>query len=383
MTSELSSNQSDRTGLSETGRPPPTTYTVDVSDRAEDPDWDAFLAATPHGDHVQTSIWGQVKSCLGWHASRVVVRDGARIVGGAQLLVRESRFKGRIAYVPKGPVFARDEPDLVNLTTDTLCRIAAQESIRILFVQPARDSRQLMPRLADLGFLPAPIETAPAATVLVDLSSPLDAILARMAKDKRVGIRQSQRRGITVREGSLDDMSTFYQLLIDTSKRRAFPAFAPDYFMYMWRTLDPHGQIKMFLGEYEGEPVCAQLVAPFGDVVVAKQIGWSGQYGKRRPIEALDWETIRWAKSHGYAWYDLGGIELEAGRAVLAGDPLPRSLTKTPTAYKLRLGGKVDLSPEALCYLANPVLRAAYKYAGYKIANSTLVQAAADRFRAG
>lgn len=358
----------------------PCRYVVRVSNDTIDADWDAFLKKAPYGNHVQTSLWGQIKAWQGWDITRIVVTDGQRIVAGAQLLVRKARYVGNVGYVPKGPVVCQQDPHLGELVIQTLREIA-DRSVRVLIVQPASDGESLAEQLPDWGFRPCPIETAPTATVLVNLESDLDTILARMRKGMRNGIRRSLRRGISVREGTADDLPTFHRLLEATSRRRGFSPYELDYFFQMWRVLGPHGHIQLFLSEYEGETVSAQLVIPFGDTVVAKQIGWSGRHGSLKPNEGLDWATLQWAKSQGYYYYDLGGIEPEAARTILNGQPIPKSFAKTPTAYKLRLGGAVHLFPANFCYIPNPILRSAYHQVGYRIANWRLVQNAVSRFR--
>jgi lipid II:glycine glycyltransferase (peptidoglycan interpeptide bridge formation enzyme) len=311
-------------------------YSVRVSDDQEDSDWDAYLQDSAHGGHVQTSLWGQIKAWLGWRVIRIVVTDNGHIVAGAQILIRPVRFLGNVGYVPKGPVIGRDDPRLSELVIRTLHEVAAAHSIRVLFAQPSLEGADLTSQLNAAGFATSPISIGPSATVLVDLHDDLDAVLGRMTKGMRNGIRRSQRRGIKVREGTRIDLPTFHRLLVATSKRRGFSPFELEYFDEMWRILYPHGQIKLFLSEYQGESISAQLVIPFGDTVIAKQIGWSGRHGSLRPNEGLDWATIQRAKSQGFEYYDLEGIESEAARAKLNGRPCPESFLKGATGRPLR-----------------------------------------------
>ena len=89
--------------------------------------------------------------------------------------------------------------------------------------------------------------------------------------------------------------------------------------------------------------------------------GWSGRHGRNRPNEAMDWATIKWAKSRGYRYYDLDGIEAKAAEALARGEKLPSSVRRTPTFYKVGLGGEARLLPKTCCYIFNPFLRVAYK----------------------
>ena len=62
---------------------------MEVSERLDDPEWDAFLAATPGGTYQQqTSLWARTKTFVGFRARRIVARREGRVVGGMQILVR-------------------------------------------------------------------------------------------------------------------------------------------------------------------------------------------------------------------------------------------------------------------------------------------------------
>jgi lipid II:glycine glycyltransferase (peptidoglycan interpeptide bridge formation enzyme) len=95
----------------------------------------------------------------------------------------------------------------------------------------------------------------------------------------------------------------------------------------------------------------------------------------------LDWASIVWAKQEGYRYYDLEGIQPDAARAILAGQPLPEALEQTPTSYKLGFGGEVQLFPAAYEYLTNPLLRRAYTTVFPKISHWAAVKRARNYFR--
>ncbi len=352
-----------------------------ISDGGLDPRWDSFLQQH-HGHHVQSGMWSQLKAFNGWRTRRITFFAGSELIGGAQLLFRKVRFVGPIGYIPKGPVLALEDDQLAS---ELLLRIRAEvdaQNLNVLIVQP-QDCGIWEPRLEEMGFRLCPIETAPTSTVLVDLSASLDDILARMSKSMRNGVRRGLKRGITVRQGTRDDLSTFHHLLTATANRRRFSTFELEYFFRMWDILEPSGHFKLFLAELDGQAVSAQICIPFGETTVAKQIGWTGQHGRLHPNEALDWNAIKWSKDNGYRYYDLEGIERTAAQAILNGQALPEEYSESPSAYKLRLGGQVAIYPEAYCYISNPLLRSIYKGWGAQFARWPIAQRAALRFRTG
>lgn len=356
-------------------------YQVHVSHEPEASEWDSFLAATHGGHHVQTSLWAQVKAIQGWHPVRVMVRQREHIVAGAQILIRPLPLVGAIGYISKGPLIAVDDPLLAQLMIDELLKVAKAQRIQYLIVQPPDNGTTLAQQLHASGFRSSSHNIAPVATVLLDLSQDLEEILAQMKIKTRQNIRRGQRQGMIVREGTERDLSTYYRLLVATGQRQNFSVYPEEYFLRMWRVLRPHGYLQMFVAEYEGEVVSAQLVVPFGDTVINKLSVWSGRHGNRRPNELLQWTTIVWAKTQGYRYYDFEGISPKAASAVLQGRPLPDSMAQTVTSFKLGFGGQVVVYPGAYDYVCNPVLRWAYTTLFPNRTNASAVKKLRKRFR--
>jgi lipid II:glycine glycyltransferase (peptidoglycan interpeptide bridge formation enzyme) len=344
---------------------------VRVSDKPDDPDWDAFLAKTPGGHYVQSSLWARMKALSGWRATRVVVTRGDDIVGGAQLLTRPLPLVGAAGYVPKGVLVASDDARLSHLVIDAVHQAAAAHRVQYLAMQPPGNGQAFVRELPAWGFRPNPRLGTVTATVRIDLSPEPGDILAQMKKKTRSNIHRGQSQGITAREGVESDLETFYRLLAAASRRKQFPIYSETYYAELWRVLGSRGHLKLFLAEYAGEAVSAMLAIPFGDTMFTHVSAWSGRHRERKPNEALEWAAMMWAKARGYRYYDFEGIDPKAARAVLRGEPVPDSLTQTAdrtvTRYKLGFGGQVTLLPGAYEYVYNPFLRWAYHTALPKI----------------
>lgn len=346
-------------------RQPAADYHVELSSLGEDPAWDTFLAETSGSHYVQSTAWARLKAPHGWRALRVTIVRGKHIVAGAQLLMRPLPLVGSIGYVPKGPLVADPAPELQRYLLDELHLVARAQRVRYLAVQPARTGHTTVDLLRSQGFEPQPkLGTCP-ATLLIDLSQDREAILAAMKKRTRANIRRSEARGVVVREGSARDLDTFYHLLVTAGKRKRFPVYSRKYYSALWQAFAPQGQIKLFIAEYAGEAVSAQLAIPFGETLFSHVSAWSGDYADTKPNEALEWAVIMWAKSHGYRYYDFEGLDPGAARAALAGAPLPAAQTPDSdtmvTSYKLGFGGQVVLLPETFDHVYNPLLRWSYR----------------------
>jgi peptidoglycan pentaglycine glycine transferase (the first glycine) len=336
-------------------------YQLQVSSKLDDPEWDRFVASVPDGHHVQTSLWAQVKGVLGWQAARVIASHNGEIVGGGQLLIRPVRRFGNVGYVSKGPVIKSNDPALTRQVIDALRRLGRTYHLRYLAIQPSTNGEAITHSLTALGFRASWIELAPTATILIDVSQDMKVLMERLKRQTRQNIRRSQREGIVVREGTSDDLDTFYRLHLSTSARQQFVPYPKDYFATMCRTFESAGYFSMIMAEYKGEAVSALLLIPFGTTVIAKILGWSGEHGSCRPNDAVFWGAIKWAKEHGYDCFDMEGVDPEGARAVLNDQSLPEELRDSPDFFKMGFGGQVVLMPLAHDYFYNSVLRWGYR----------------------
>ena len=330
---------------------------VYLSHATEDPRWDSFLAGVPGDNHTQTSLWAQVKATVGWRAVRVLAERNDRIVGGAQILYRHVLGMGALGYIPHGPVLAEGDQAIGAEVMAEIERALRSMRVRVLAVQPPGMTEHWPSYMGSPGYVTTDTQLAPRATSVLDVSRDPDEILSAMATKTRYNVRLSGRRSVVVREGTEDDLDTYYRMLQATASRQGFTPLPERYFKAIWETMAPRGHLRFALAEVDGRAVSGQLAIAFGDTVNNKLSVWSGEAGRDRPNEALQWSTIRWAHDHGYRSYDFEGLDLDAARALLRNEPLPPSLSQSVTSFKLGFGGDVVLKPPVGLLVPNAALR--------------------------
>jgi len=337
-------------------------YEVKVTTDLEDRDWDRFLEKTPTGQYEQTSLWAQVKALHKWQPVRVVVYDDGKIVAGAQVLRRKIPLLGAIGYVSKGPVFAQYHPKILQDVIWKLKSIVKHYRIRYLIMNLPDRSRNFGSEITHAGFEKGAIVAVTAATVIIDLNSNLNDIFRRVKKRTREYIRRGQKKGIVVREGNRKEISVFFQLMLSTCNRQGVSPSpsTEEFFQKMWQIFFKHDYVKLFIAEFEKEIVASAFVVTFGDTVRVWKVGWSGAFSNLRPNHVLWWEIIKWAKLHGYHYFDFVGIDRTVAEAVLRNNPIPEKSRHTPSFFKLRFGGQIILLPETYSYINNPILRWGY-----------------------
>ena len=175
----------------------------------------------------------------------------------------------------------------------------------------------------------------------------MEAIKRGMRKTVREAIRQSERRGIRVREGGEQDIATFFALLVASCRRqqkKPRPATEMD-LLRVWNAFHRSGCARLSIAEYEGEIIAGSFNLCFGERVTGWRKVWSGAHRERHPNHALIFEVIEWAQGRGYKVFDFGGIDRDIAIALLRGEPLLDRQKAAKDFVHLGYGGTPLLTP--------------------------------------
>jgi lipid II:glycine glycyltransferase (peptidoglycan interpeptide bridge formation enzyme)/LmbE family N-acetylglucosaminyl deacetylase len=323
---QISPAGAERLWQSIAGDQPAHAYAIREADAAE---WAAFVASRPDAHLLQRAEWGALKSQFGWDPQWLVVADRAGILGGAQVLWR-SQWGLRVAYVPRGPVWARAEPANA-LLIQALERLARRRHAVFLRLEPnslddgSFDARHSALLLA--GFEPTS-PTQPEASIHLDLAPEAKDLLGGASKGHRADVRRAERLGVSVRVGhSQADLDSFYAIMQATGQRAGFNIHSREYYAAAWRLFggdQADGDARLLLAEFEGAVVAAFLVFASGAEGQYMYSGASEAGLKNGANHALQWAAIQWARSRGCAIYDFWGIPAAFLDLETATDPAER-----------------------------------------------------------
>lgn len=141
----------------------------------------------------------------------------------------------------------------------------------------------------------------------------------------RYNIRLAERKEVTVRAGTRDDLRHFQSLMQTTGQRDGFAVHDFDYYRTAFDLLVPDHGVYLY-AEYAGQ-VLASIVA-----LQCRRMAWyvwgasSDAERNRMPNHALQWAAMRWARQRGATSYDLWGIPDEIGQLAVGmadGAPVP------------------------------------------------------------
>jgi lipid II:glycine glycyltransferase (peptidoglycan interpeptide bridge formation enzyme) len=258
---------------------------------------------------LQLSRWGALKARFGWQAVRLAVAQDGQLHAGAQVLFHRLPLGRTLAYVPKGPVVDFTDDAATTLLWAALHDLARSRRAILLKVEPELpDDPALAAHLRDWGFHPSAQTVQPRSTIWVDLATEEEAILARMKSKTRYNVRLAARKGVSVRQGTLDDFDAFYALMQETGARDGFPVHSREYYYAAHQLFVPANLARLFLAFYEDEMLGALMAFACGGKAWYFYGASSNRHRNRMPNYRLQWEAMCWAKARGCTTYDLWGV---------------------------------------------------------------------------
>ena len=308
--------------------------------------WNSLIASLPNLHFLQTYEWGQVKAKYGWTPLYAVWTndgkfsvfndtghwslDSEHCVAAALILKRQilrNGFAARLSilYSPKGPLLDWANDSLRNRVLDDLQTLAKQRGAIFLKMDPevvlgrgvpgsgediVDDSGQLvMNALKRRGWSYASDQIQFKNTVLIDLNSTEEELLARMKQKTRYNIRLAEKKGASLRVGNSGDLPMLYKMYAETSVRDGFVIRDEGYYQTVWNLFMSSNEptCEPLIAEVEGEPVAAIFVFYFAGRAYYVYGMSRDVHREKMPTYLLQWEAMKRAKARGCTVYDLWG----------------------------------------------------------------------------
>ncbi len=288
--------------------------------------WNEALRPLPTAHILQSWEWGEFKQqTTGWQPLRLMFSHDQTLVALASVGLRRIGPL-TVMYCSKGPCFAQtalDQPALQAEVLRGLVQLARQHHAIWLKIdpdipaaagvpgeaddQPNPTGQGLMSELKRGGWRFSDDQVQFRNTVIIDLRPSEDELLAAMSQNTRRKVRTAEKKEVTVRDATLDDLATLYRLYQITGSRDGFLIRPPEYYQSEWKLLMQAGLAHALIAEYAGQPIAHVILFHFGHTCWYFYGASSNDERERMPNYLLQWAAMRWAKAHGYARYDLWG----------------------------------------------------------------------------
>lgn len=329
--------------------------------------WDRLVDSTPYSDVAQLAPWGELRRRVGFEPLHVLAYRDERLVAGAQLLYRRVPVLGTLAYLPYGPLIdpnASDRDEICYAIGGVLEELARRQ-LMCLFVQPPDGAHDVSEELLRRGFRRSDAGIAPAASLRIDLNTSEENLHRGLNKTLRKWSRRWPKENLAVRIGDERDIPLLAELLAQSAEYQNFRPLPVDYLKALYRHLQPPGHVTLFVAELAGDPLAVLLTTSCGGVVKNRLSGMDRSPETRRlkASAAAQWEAIRWAKSQGYRYFDLGGIGQHAVRALATGQFTDNEEIRSYERFKAQFGGAPFRYPPAVELISSSVVRLGYDLA--------------------
>ncbi len=325
-------------------------------------EWNRILLTLPSAHVLQSWDWGDFKSRWGWTAERLVWLENGQPAAAAQVLQRSiPGTPWTFLYVTRGPALDYANLPLVDLVLADLEAYGRRQ--HALFVKvdpdvprqygeadnlPDPTGQGVLALLTRRGWRFSPEQIQFRNTVLVDLRPEPGELLAAMKNKWRYNIRLAERKGVTVRSGTGQDISLFYEMYAETANRDNFLIRPEAYYRDVWQRFLAVGQAQMLLAFAGETPVAGLFLFLFGRTAWYLYGASTAQARPLMPNHLLQWKAMEWARSAGCTCYDMWG-------APDVFDPADRMWGVYQ--FKKGFGGRVMLGLGAFDY---PVNRSGY-----------------------
>lgn len=284
-----------------------------------DPDeWNAFVETARYRAFPQLWEWGELRRPFGWRPVRLALAEpGEAPIAGAQLLLRRVPAIGwHLAYAPRGPIGAVDDPAVRVSLISAIRSLAGRERIATLRIDPeaGRDDGLGAALLAP-PWRKAP-KVQPPSSRLLDLTRSEADLRDAMKRKHRQYVNKAERAGVGIESfdaasdsraatAALDDFNRIYRL---TAERGGFVARAPEYYRRVWELFAPRGHCRLWFATLDGQRVATLFHFVCGDRVAESYGGMTDAGAESRANYLLKWRAITGFQAEGLAVYDMWGL---------------------------------------------------------------------------
>ena len=352
--------------------------------------WNSLIASLPSPHFLQTYEWGQVKAEYGWQPHYLIWDEEGKLkeeknlsssgfhpAAAALIMKRTIPMAGMSArlsvlYAPKGPLLDWTNEPLRSRVLNDLQSFAKRQGGIFLKMDPDvvlgtgvpssesdvvdNNGKSVLSELQGRGWRFSADQIQFKNTVLIDLQPTEEELLARMKQKTRYNIRLAEKKGVTLRIGTPNDVAMLYKMYAETSIRDGFVIRNEEYYKTVWGKFlagasSPVSNLQSpstepLIAEVDNEPVASIFVFYFSSRAYYVYGMSRDLHREKMPTYLLQWEAMKRAKAKGCMVYDLWG----------APDVFDESDSMWGVyRFKEGLGGKVVRTLGAWDFAPNPL----------------------------
>lgn len=148
----------------------------------------------------------------------------------------------------------------------------------------------------------------PFLNYLMEIDSNEDKMWSALPRKRRYAIRKAIENNLQIKEvGSHKDLVTFYELLMNVSKRNKILIKPFKLFENIYNLLTPYGLANIYIAIYNDIPIAGILTLNYKNVIYDWYACSNLDYTYLSPNEYLIWHVLSFGSKNNYTLFDFGG----------------------------------------------------------------------------
>ena len=286
-----------------------------VTDEQSQAEYTSFLETHERCNFQQSIEWSNVKTS--WKHEVILAEDSSgKIIGSLMVLIRKIPIFGNIMYSARGPVCDIHNMEVLKQINEGIQVLAKKYNAIVIRIEPDIKSEDQSFRniMLDLGYQIKDDaknfreEIQPRYVFRLDTKGKTEEELFKNLHSKtRYNVRLATKKGVTIKEGTKDDLKEFHKIMVTTGIRDGFITRSLSYFETMYDQMAPK-HMKLLMAYYEDKPISGVIVIMYGNKTWYLYGASSNEHRNLMPNYLLQWEMIKIALENKSDIYDLRGV---------------------------------------------------------------------------
>lgn len=276
-----------------------------------------FLLKHKNNSFFQSEVWARInKEYFNKDYYFVAVKENNTIKLATLILENKIFFNYKYLYCPAGPIFDFEDQEVFDFFIKQLKKNI--KDIIFIRIDPKIDYKNIGINkleshkivsdffLKKEKFIISKDQKQPETTLIIELENKTDENILKQMKEKgRYNIKIAEKNNIIVKKTG--DIDSFYNLMLETTKRDGFFANNKDYYK---KLVENSNEVSIYSAYYNDKVIASAITTFHGDKAMY-YYGASTSQEEYRKIMApymLQWEMIKDARKMNYKYYDFLGI---------------------------------------------------------------------------
>jgi len=279
------------------------SITLRITETADSTIWDDYLNNHDQSNFYQLHKWKDINERnFGHDCFFIIAEDNKTVVGVFPLVFIKSKIFGKILssmpFVNFGGLCANSSEiaELLLNKAKEICQENAVDYLEIRTQYPISDN------------LPTNLHKI-SMTLALDKES--ENIWNAFKSKHRTNIRRVYKQNITVKQGGIELLDTFYKLMSESWRGLGTPIYQKKYFKDILETFPD--QTKIFITYKDNTPIATAFNGYYKGTVEGMWAGAIPEFKRLQPNYVLYWEMIKDACENGCHHFHLGRSTSETG----------------------------------------------------------------------